>query len=141
MFNSREFEYADTKVSVLASELSGLRGLTYKISQEKEFVYGQGNTPKSIQRGNKKGEGVLTVLKSDYDLMHLAAVAAGYNNLLEVPGKLINISCVYQKDDASSIATDILLTCEFTEIEDGMKQGDKMKEISLPFMFISHKKA
>jgi hypothetical protein len=41
-YDSREFEFADTKVSMLGVELSGLRGNTYKRSQEKELVYGAG---------------------------------------------------------------------------------------------------
>ena len=140
-FDSREFEFADTKVSLLAGQLSGLRGLTYKESQEKELVYGQGNRPKAIQRGNFKYEGTLMMLKTDFDQLCKVALSAGYQSLLDVPGKLINISCTYCKtDNLALISTDTLITCEFTDVEDGMKQGDKFKEISLPFIFLSKKK-
>jgi hypothetical protein len=141
-FDSREYEFADIKVSMFGKELSGLRGLTYKESQEKEPVYGAGNQPKAIQRGNKKFEGSLTLLKSDYDDLNAAAVAAGYNSLIDVPGDKIDITCVYQKDDLKAkLNTDTIINAEFTETEDGMKQGDKFKEISLPFIFLRLKKA
>jgi hypothetical protein len=140
-FNSRECEFADIKVSVLGKELSGLRELSYKYSRDKELVYGAGSDPKSVQRGNRKTEGKLVVLKSDFDEMNLAARAAGHRNIVEVPGKNINITCVYQKDDGDPIKTDALINVEFTDFEDGMKQGDKFKEISLSFIFIRLKQS
>jgi len=139
-FDSREFEYADITVSLLGVTLSGLRGITYKKSQEKELVYGQGNHPKAIQRGNKKFEGTLMLLKSEMDLLSVAAVAAGYDDIVDLPGKLIHVTCCYAKADDSVPTTDTMVNLEFTEYEDGMKQGDKFKEISLPFIFLKLKK-
>lgn len=134
MADTREFEYADIKVKLLGAELDGFRGLTYKLSQEKELVYGQGNKAKAIQKGNEKNEGTLMMLKSDFDVLQGAAVSAGYQSLVKVPGKLINIVCVYQKKGDPIIQTATMLNVEFTDVEDGMKQGDKFKEISLPFI-------
>lgn len=139
-FDSREYEYADIKVAILGKEVSGLRGLKYKKSQEKEVVYAQGNQPKSIQRGNKKYEGSLMLLKSDSDTLNLAAIAAGYEDITDVPGKLVSITCVYDQGNGG-VAVDTCINCEFTEIEDGMKQGDKFSEITLPFIFLRLKKA
>lgn len=141
MFNSKEFEYADVKVQILGAQLSGLRGLKYKKTVEKEHVYGAGSDPKSIQRGNKKYDGTLTVLKSDYDAMHRAAVAAGYEDLTDVPAKDIILTCVYENTPNAMLSTDTLVGVEFTETEDGMKQGDKFTEIALPFLFLKLKKA
>ncbi|MBS0647390.1 MAG: hypothetical protein JSR97_12495 [Verrucomicrobia bacterium] len=140
-FNSKEFEFADIKASILGVELSGLRGLTYKKSQEKEPIYGAGNEPKAIQRGNKKYEGTLTLLKSDVDLLNEAARRAGYQDITDVPGDNINLTCVYQPNGMSVLKTDTCLGCEFTEFEDGQKQGDKFKEINLPFIFLRLKQA
>lgn len=139
--DTREFEYADITVKMLGAELTGLRGLTYKKSQEKEPVYGAGNTPKAIQRGNKKYEGTLMLLKSDFDLLNTAAVAAGYEDITDVPGKLIHMVSVYQKQGDPLIKTDVLKNVEFTEYEEGMKQGDKFKEVSLPFICLDIIKA
>lgn len=140
-FDSRECEFADIKVSLLGRELDGLRGITYDYEQEKEYVYGQGNKPKSIQRGNVKPAGTLMLLKSDVDALNAAARAAGYKNIVHVPGKLINLTVVYQKDDGDPIKTDRLLYVEFTKISDGQKQGDKFKEVELPFLFLDIKQA
>ena len=141
-FDSREYEFADIKVSMLGLELTGLRGLTYKKSQEKELVYAAGNQPKAIQRGNKKYEGSLMLLKSDFDVLSQAARAAGYEDITDVPGRLIDITILYQKsDDATALNVDTLQNVEFTEFEDGQKQGEKFKEISLPLMFLRLKQA
>ena len=135
MFNSKEFEYADIKVNMFGIELDTLRGIVYKKSQEKELVYAQGNQPRAIQRKNKKYEGTLTLLKSGYDTLDAAAVAAGYEDITDVPGDNINITITYLKDDGM-LSTDSLLNVEFTDAEDGMKQGDPFKEVSLPFIFL-----
>ncbi|SEW01929.1 hypothetical protein SAMN05428988_1313 [Chitinophaga sp. YR573] len=135
-FDSREYEYADVHVSILGVELTGLRGLVYKKKQEKEVLFGQGADGKGIQRGNKNYDGTLMLLKSDYDILDAAAVAAGFEDLIDVPGKFITITCVYLKPEALALSTDTLVHLEFTEAEDGMKQGDKFKEISLPFLFL-----
>jgi hypothetical protein len=133
-FDSREFEYADIKVALLGSNLEGLRGIKFKKKQEKEPVHGQGSDPKSIQRGNKSYEGTLTVLKSDYDMLTDAAINAGYEDISDVPAKLINITVVYDKGDGSPLRTVKLLKVEFTDEEDGMKSGDKFNEVELPFI-------
>ena len=141
VFDSRQFEFADISVNMLGVTLSGLRGLTYKKSQEKEGVYGAGNQPQAIQRGNKKYEGQLMLLKSDFDLLDNAAIAAGYEDITDVPYNLISITCVYERIDAGMLSTDFLIGCEFTDAEDGMKQGDKFKEVTLPFIFLRKRKS
>jgi hypothetical protein len=141
MFTSRECEFADIKVSLLGQQLSGLRGLTYDWEQEKEYVYGQGNKPRSIQKGNVKPGGSLSLLKSDVDELNAAARAAGYKNIIHVPGRLITITCVYQKDEGDPIKTDVMVNVEFTKFGDGQKQGDKFKEIELPFLFLDLKQS
>jgi hypothetical protein len=138
-FDSRQYEFADIKVSILGKRLTTFRGLTTKVSQEKELVYGEGNRPISVQRGNKKFEGTLMCLKSDLDDMNAIARAAGYDSLLDVPGRLIDIDTVYEKELDIAFSSKSCINVEFTEIEDGMKQGDKFKEISLPFVYLREK--
>jgi hypothetical protein len=141
LFNSREFEFADVTVSIMGKELTGLRGLEYDYEQDKEFLYAASNKPKSIQPGQIKTTGTLTVLKSDFDDMNTAARAAGYKNIVKVPGKFINITCVYQMEDGDLLRTDTLLNVEFTKWADGGKSGDKFKDIELPFLYLDIKQA
>lgn len=138
-FDSREYEYADVKVSMLGTSLTGLRGLTYKYSQQKDVVYAQGNEPKAIQRMNKRYDGQLMLLKSDFDKLNRAARVAGFKNIVDVPGHLITITVAYQKEASTSLSVDSLINLEFTDFEDGMKQGDAFKEVVLPFLFLGLK--
>jgi len=135
-FDSREFEYADTSVSILGFDLTGLRGIRYKKGQEKEAVYGKGNQPRGIQRKNKAYSGSLMLLKSDFDALNQAARTAGYEDISDVPGHLITLTCVYQKPNAVKLSVDSCINVEFTEWEDGMSQGDAFKEVTLPFIFL-----
>ncbi len=139
IFNSREFEWADVKVVLFGREIAGLRGLTYKKSIEKELIYGAGNNPRAVQRGNKKCEGTLTILKSEFDELNTAALAAGYDDIVDIPGHLISIVCTFSNND--KIQVNKLTHVEFTDYEDGMKQGDKFKEVALPFICLNINKA
>lgn len=141
MPNSRDFEFADITVSMLGKVLTGLRGINYEWEQEKEHLYAQGNKPRSIQKGSIKPTGTLTLLKTEVDELNRIARAAGYKNIVAVPGKLINITVVYQIVEDAGIQTDILVNVEFTKTGDGMKQGDKFKEVELPFLFLDLKPA
>lgn len=136
-FDTREFEYADIRVNVFGAEVDEFRGVTTKESQEKELVYGAGNRPRSIQRGNIKYEGSLMLLQSGTDKLDVAARAAGYPSIIHVPGKYINIVIVYEKSGDPLIKTKALKNVEFTELEDGMKQGDKFRENTLPFIYLT----
>lgn len=135
MFNSKEYEFADIRVKLLGSQLSGLRGIMFKKAQEKEAVYANGSDPKTIQRGNKSYEGTLTVLKNDFDRMNVAARAAGYEDIIDVPFTQIVITVVFDNPGVG-LTTHNLISLEFSDMEDGMKQGDKFKEIELPFIFL-----
>ena len=62
MFNSREYEWADVTLLLGGKDITGVRGVKYTIKQEKETVYGKGNEPIAIQKGNKSYEGEITML-------------------------------------------------------------------------------
>jgi hypothetical protein len=56
-----------------------------------------------------------------------------------VPGSLIDITCAYSQEGFSGVEVDKIINVEFTEVEDGMKTGDKFKEINLPFLCLGIK--
>lgn len=135
-FNSKNYRFADITVSMFGQTLTGFRGIKYKKSQEKEHLYAQGDEPVGVQRGNKAYEGELMMLKSDFDALNIAAKTAGYEDVVDLPGFPLIVS--YSNN--TKITTDTLLNVEFKEFEDGMVQGDKFKEISLPIIFTKIKK-
>lgn len=140
--NSRECQFSDISVSLLGKTLTGLRGITYDMEEEAEHLYAQGKMPNSIQTGNVKPTGTLTLLQGEFEELDKHCRDAGYNRgLLGVPYKLVNITIVYQKDDGDPLSTDTLLGVKFTKKGKGMKSGDKFKEVELPFLYMDEKPA
>ncbi len=129
-FNSKQYAWVNITVVMMGRIVTGLRGVKYKISQEKEPVYGAGNKPLGIQSGNKAYEGEIVLLQSELEALERAAGTG--NDITDLPAFDINISYV---DKASgAIVNDTVKYAELTEAEKGMSQGDKFMEITLPFI-------
>ena len=135
MFNSREYEFADLTVMVGGKDIFGLRGLKYSVKQEKGVLYGKGNEPIAIQKGNKSYEGELTILASELETLRL-------NGGGSILGLQVDIVVVYGNPSQGDVmVTDVLQGVQFTEEPKEYKQGDKYAEITLPFIFLRLKKA
>lgn len=131
MFNSREYEWSDVTVVLAGRDVTGIRAVSYKSSQEKEALYAKGNKPHSIQRGNKAYEGSVTVLQSELQALAAAAKTAG-GDILDLS---FNIIVSYgNPSQGDVITTDLLRGCQITEYEKGLSQNDKFMEIELPLI-------
>lgn len=129
-FNSREYEWKDVRALVGGRLLTRLRGVRYKVSKEKELLYGTGDEPVSIQSGNKSYEGEVTMLRSEYETL----AQSGGGTVLDLQ---VDIVVSYGNPaNGDVMITDKLLGCQFTEEENSMTQGDKNEEITLPFIFL-----
>ncbi len=69
IINGREYEFADLSLFIAGRDTIGLRGIEYTTTQEKEPLYGKGNKPLSIQRGNKANTGTLTITQSELETL------------------------------------------------------------------------
>ena len=133
-FDSREYEFADLTLVAGGKDIVTLRGLKYTVKQEKEAVYGKGNEPRKIQKGNKSYEGEITMLQSDYQTL---AASSPTGSVLD-----LQLDCVAAFGNPSNgdvILTEVLQAVQFTEESVEMKQGDKFAEIKLPFIFLRKK--
>ena len=133
-FNSREYEWADVSVVAAGRMITGIRGVTYTSSQEKEALYGKGNKPHSIQRGNKTFSGAIRLLQSELEALELAAGGDALNISFNIVVAYGNPA----KGDV--ITTDLLVGCEITEIPKGLNQNDKFMEIELPLVMLDVKR-
>lgn len=129
-FNTREYEWSDTSVVVAGRLVTGIRGVSYTSSQEKEALYGKGNKPHAIQRGNKSYSGNIKLLQSELEALERAAGG----DALDVSFNIVVAYGNPSKGDA--ISTDLLKSCEITEIPKGMDQNDKFMEIELPIVML-----
>jgi hypothetical protein len=130
IFNSKEYEWSNVEVVMLGKVVTGIRGINYKESQEKEPVYARGNKPRAIQGGNKSYEGNISLLQSELEaLQEVAGVGA---SIVDIPS--FDIIVAYVPKTGGAVVVDIIKNAEFTEVEKGMKQGDKFMEIELPII-------
>lgn len=130
MFNSKEYEWADVTVVMAGRDVTGIRGVQYSASQEKEALYAKGNKPHGIQRGNKSYSGSIRILQSELDA--LSAAAGG--DVLDVN---FNIVVAYGNPSKGDIIrTDLLVGVEITDVPKGLNQNDKFMEIELPLLML-----
>lgn len=136
MFDSREYEWADITITIGGVTLTKVQGVDYTSTQEKELLYGKGNEPLSIQKGNKSYSGNLTLLQSAIDALSLAG---GDGGLLDLS---VDITITYGNPSKGDvIRTDMLIGCQFTSEPRAMSQGDKnMQAQSCPFIYLRKKR-
>lgn len=131
--NGRQYGWADISLMLGGRLVTGARGITYKESQEKELLYGKGDRPMSIQKGNKKYEGSITLLQSEIEtLKELGRSVVGRASILDL--NLNAVVCYGDPEKGDPMITDQLFNIQFTEVEKSMKQGDKNMEVTLPFI-------
>lgn len=129
-FNSKQYTFSDIRVIVLGREIEGFRGVKYKVSTDKEVLHGRGRKALSIQSGQEKIEGELMLLQSEVVALSQAVKAS--NPDLKITDVSFDIVVTY--GNGTTATTDIIRSCEFTEYEKGMENGDKYMEVSLPFL-------
>lgn len=133
-FNTREFEWSDVSVIMAGRLVTGIRGVSYTSSQEKEALYGAGGKPHAIQRGNKSYSGTIKLLQSELEALEKAAggdiLDASFNIVVAYGNPL--------KGDVPKV--DLLKRCEVTEVPKGLNQNDKFMEIELPLVILDIQK-
>ena len=132
MFDTREYEWADVSVMLGGVLLTKIQGVSYTASQEKEVIYGKGNEPISVQKGNKSYSGSLTLLQSELDSLTLAGGDDG------VLGLQVDILVVYGNPQKGDVLRKYYLRgVQFTSEPRDIKSGDKnMAAQSLDFIFL-----
>lgn len=128
MFDSRQYEFSDLNLELGGRTVTGFRGIKYSSKQEKELVYGKGNEPLHIQKGNRSYEGEITLLQSELETLRQAGSGSVLNLRLDAVVAYGNPS------NGDTLITDKIRGLEFTEDAKEMKQGDKFMEVTLPFI-------
>lgn len=133
LINGREYSWGDITLLLGGKVVAGSTNIKYKASQSKEALYGKGNEPIAIQRGNRSYEGSIELLQSEVaSLMELGRMKKGFADLLCL--NLNAVVCYGNPEEADPMITDKLFGIEFTECEKGMGQGDPNMKVTLPFI-------
>lgn len=131
MFDSREYEWADVTILIGTRTITGVRGVKYSVKQDKTPIYGKGNEPYAIQKGNKSYEGELTLSMSE---MLALKEESESGSVLDMQVDMT--VCYGNPSQGDTMHTDKLLGVQFTEEPQEMKQGDTNSEHALPFIFL-----
>ena len=131
MFDTREYEWNDVTILIGTRIIAGARGVKYSNKQEKELIYGKGDEPYAIQKGNKSHEGELTLAMSELLALQDESPTGSVLDLQ------VDITVCYGNPAQGDVMhTDKLMGVQFTDEPQEMKQGDKFSEHSLPFIFL-----
>lgn len=134
VINGRQYEFADLTLITGGRDMIGFRGIKYTTKQEKEAIYGKGNRPLSIQKGNVSHEGEITLVQSEYETL----VALGEGSVLNLN---LNATLSYgNPTKGDMMIVDTIIGLQFTEEAKELKQGDKFMEIKLPFVALDIKR-
>lgn len=129
-FASNEYAWVDVNVVMLGRPVVGIRGIEYKVKQQKEALFAMGRRARGIQKGKKEYEGTITLLQSELIALDRAAQEAGYDDITDIDFDVI----VSYLPKNLVITTDKIVGVSITEIPRALKEGDLQMEIALPFI-------
>lgn len=133
MTGSKQYSWNDISINTGGRIIEGVDQIEYTIKQEKEVLRGRGSNGHGIVRGNKDGDGKITLWQSEVESMIKDAPG---NDLLKLN---FDIIWSFVPEDGGKTVTDVLVSCEIKEYKKAMKQGDKNMLIELPFIFLEVK--
>lgn len=134
MFDSRQYEWADLTLILGGRDITGIRGVKYEKTIEREAIYAKGRKAHSIQSGNEVVTGEIRLLQSEFE----ALVQAGHGSIL---GLSVDALVSYGKTtDGNAMMTDRIETIRFTSEANEINQNDKFQEITLPFIALDIKR-
>ncbi len=131
MFDTREYEWSDVSILIGTRIIDGALGVKYSEKQDKKPIYGKGNLPRAIQKGNKSFEGELAVAMSE--LIALKGESRS-GSILDLQVDMT--VCYGNPSEGDVMHTDKLMGVQFTEEPNDIKQGDMSTEHKLPFIFL-----
>lgn len=134
VFDSKQFQYKDIKMTIDGEEIVGFTSVRFKPSRDKEYLRGRGDQPHEIQHGNLEYEGEVGLWQSTVE--QLMAKSPG-GDITLFRGELI---VMFAQTETDKISGYRLTAMEFDEADMGMSQGDKSMEIKLPIKFLGLKK-
>lgn len=133
-FNTqKEVEWADISVFYGGAEVVKLTGIMYTSKKEKTLLHAAGDSPISVQSGNRTYEGQMKVLKGAVDTLNAVAKVLGGTDLLDLEADII---VTYKPVGTRPIQTDKLIGVSITEYQKGMEQGSTSMPITLPFIYL-----
>lgn len=117
--------------------ITGVMGLKYTETNNKEAVYGIGNQPIGFSISNYEYDGEITLLLSEVQALQLVAVAQGDSAGSITSILPFEIFIIIDKIGSTSIQKNILNNCVFQSNGIELSQGEGVITVTIPIMFSS----
>jgi hypothetical protein len=130
---SKQYNWSEYSVAYGGRVLEGVTGFENTTKQEKDFLYGRGNKPHQVLRGNKSFEGRLKIWQSELERM----IADAPNN--DVLKLKFNLTEAFVPEDGGQTVINTYVDMEITEVPRAFNQGDKNMIIELPVIYLDVK--
>lgn len=130
LINGKSYSWSDIKLILFGQRVVGITSIDYEEEQEKENIYGAGNSPVSRGTGNKKPTASITLSSEEVSALE---AAAPNGNVCDIP--MFDIVVNYTNNNRTE--THVLKNCEFTKDSRKSKQNDKSIEVEMP-LILSH---
>ena len=111
--------------------VTGVRGFSYGVTQNKEHIYAEGSNPQDIGRGNKTPKCELKVLQSELE----AIILSGGGDPNDIPP--FTIVHQFVRKGTTAVITDVITGVEITDWTKAMDQGATFMETTLPCICLS----
>ena len=124
--SSAIFGWKELELRINGRRITGMQGVQYRESQEKEPVYGRGVKPLAIRSGNISYSGSVKLLQAEYEQLRTEAGGSILN--------LRDVSIQVSVADGLSIVTHSISGVSFTEGGLEAAQAASHLTIDLPFL-------
>lgn len=125
MINGQGYSWSSIRLNLFGRTITGFTAIEYDDPETKENVWGAGKHPVERGGGNVEPACSITLLKKEVVAIEAAAKAAGILRIQDIPPFDIVVSFTV----GTTIKTDTISYCEFTNNPLSSKQGDTKIEV------------
>lgn len=131
MFNTNEFAWKDISFRALGRKITGCTGVEYTVERDTEYLHTTGDEPQSIQEGNKRYPGTLTITQSELRAMDNLAKAEGYNDVTDLPP--FDLVVKYKREKNSDVQIDLVRSLKINGVPKNWSQNQYFLGVPLAF--------
>lgn len=124
--NGKAYDWGDVDLK-LPGVVTEVQEISYDDEQEKELVYGKGNTPRGYGTGKYKASGKLSMLKDDYDALVDYCKAKG----TPLYGLIFPKIVVSYARGGGRTMQDVLNGVSFSKLSHKVATGDKELKVDI----------
>ena len=129
----KEVEWADVRLFIDGVQVTKILGFSYGIDTEKEHLHMEGDDPASIQSGNRKPTGSMTLAAGALDVINAAAVVAGGRDVTDLE---MDVAFTYKPKGTRPPVADVCKGVQVSSFSKAMNQNAKNMPVTMPFLFL-----